>query len=366
MERPATAAASGSGTRIDQSLVDRCSSIAYRHAKSTFAGVGSEAAIEGEDGGFANIVRVCGTRIAVTSDGIGTKIDVAERVDRFDTLGFDLVAMVADDLVAIGAEPFALSNIIDADSLDEGRIDAMMRGLAEAARRCGMAVTGGEIALLGNRVGGFGFGSHTNWCATALGLIPEGREPISGRAIAPRDAVIALRNEGLRSNGFTLARSILERALGERWHEAAESDVRWGELLLTPSTIYAPAVARVLRAGVPVHGIAHVTGGGIPANLGRILVGRGLGAQLDALFPPDPWVAALCRLGGVAARDAYEEWNMGNGMLLIVPGGEAGRAVAILEDAGIAARVAGHIVRGEEIAVDGGAWQMGRASFPVR
>ena len=303
---------------MDQSLVDRCSSIAYRHAKETFADAAPGIRIEGEDGGFANILRISGARLAITSDGIGTKIEVAERVGRFDTLGTDLLAMVVDDLVAVGAEPLAVSNIIDADRLDAETIDAMMRGLADAARACGVAVTGGEIACLGSRVGGYGSGSHVNWCATALGVIPDGRDPISGRAIEAGDAVVALRNVGLRSNGLTLARSILDRAFGPLWHLERAVEGRWGDLLLSPSVVYARGVVEVLRSGADVHGIAHITGGGIPSNLGRIVAGRGLGATLDTLYAPDSLAhrarARRRRPAGRRVRAVeHGQWNAARG-----------------------------------------------------
>ncbi len=351
---------------VEQALVDQCSSTAYSLAKSTFAAAKSLGiSIVGVDGGFANVINVGGVRIAITSDGIGTKAEVAERVGKYDTLGFDLVAMVADDLVAVGAEPFALSNVIDADRLDVAVVEAMMRGLASAASASGLVVTGGEIAALGRRVGGHGLGAHVNWCATALGLIPEGREAISGQSVRAGDVVVALQNEGLRSNGLTLARSILETAFGTSWHEAPNAGRAWGERLLTPSVVYAPAVCELLRSGVPIHGVAHVTGGGIPANLGRILVGRGVGAVLDGLFPPDAWVAELARLGSVSPFEAYGQWNMGNGMLLVLPGCDADRAVSALASARVASRVAGNIVQGGEIAVDARAWGMGVVRYRV-
>ncbi len=365
MEKPAVGETSGSSIGVDQSLVDRCSSIAYRHAKETFAHATPGIRIEGEDGGFANILRISGARLAITSDGIGTKIEVAERVGRFDTLGTDLLAMVVDDLVAVGAEPLAVSNIIDADRLDAETIDAMMRGLGDAARACGVAVTGGEIACLGARVGGYGSGSHVNWCATALGVIPDGREPISGRAIEAGDAVVALRNVGLRSNGLTLARSILDRAFGPLWHLECAVEGRWGDLLLSPSVVYARDVVEVLRSGADVHGIAHITGGGIPSNLGRIVAGRGLGARLDTLYAPDAWLIELARVGDVRPSDAYGQWNMGNGMLLVVPKGQAQRVVGALAERGLEARVAGAIVRGDTISVDARPWGFGVHEYPA-
>lgn len=365
MEKPDARQTSGSSTGVDQSLVDRCSSVAYHHAKQTFAHVAPGIRIEGEDGGFANILWISGTRLAITSDGIGTKIEVAERVGRFDTLGTDLLAMVADDLVAVGAEPVAVSNIIDADRLDARTIDAMMRGLADAARACGVAVTGGEIACLGSRVSGYGRGSHVNWCATALGVIPDGREPISGRAIEVGDAVVSLRHVGLRSNGLTLARSILDRAFGPHWHLECAAEGRWGDLLLSPSVVYARGVVEILRAGADVHGIAHITGGGIPSNLGRIVAGRGLGARLDTLYAPDSWLTELARVGDVRPADAYGQWNMGNGMLLVVPKSQAQQLIAALGERRLESQVAGAIVRGDTISIDARPWGFGMHEFPT-
>jgi phosphoribosylformylglycinamidine cyclo-ligase len=241
----------------------------------------------------------------------------------------------------------------------------MMRGLADAARACGVAVTGGEIACLGSRVGGYGPGAHVNWCATALGVIPDGRDPISGRAIEAGDAVVALRNVGLRSNGLTLARSILDRAFGPLWHVERAAEGLWGDLLLSPSIVYAPGVVAVLRSGADVHGIAHITGGGIPSNLGRIVAGHGLGATLDALYAPDPWLIELARVGDVRPVEAYGQWNMGNGMLLVVPKSQAQRVVGTLAERRLEARVAGTIVRGGTISVDARAWGFSVHEFPA-
>jgi phosphoribosylformylglycinamidine cyclo-ligase len=258
-----------------------------------------------------------------------------------------------------------VSNIIDADRLDAGTIGAMMRGLADAARACGVVVSGGEIACLGSRVGGYGPGSHVNWCATALGVIPDGRDPISGRTIEAGDAVVALRNVGLRSNGLTLARSILERAFGPHWHLACAAVGPWGDLLLSPSVVYARGVVEVLRSGADVRGIAHITGGGIPSNLGRILAGRGLGARLDTLYAPDSWLIELARVGDVRPADAYGQWNMGNGMLLVVPKSQAQRVVAALGERRLEAQVAGAVVRDDAISIDARPWGFGMHEFPT-
>ncbi len=352
---------------VDQSLVDRCSVVAYSHAQATFDALRARggARVEGNEESFANVVRIGDARIAVTSDGIGTKLEIAERVGRFDTLGYDLLAMVLDDLAAIGAEPVAVSNIIDADRLDEPTIDAMMSGLARAARESGVAVTGGEIAALGRRVGGWGTGPHVNWCATAIGVVPGERPILCGRGLEPGDEIVAVRSAGLRSNGFTLARRVLEESLGDAWHVARCGQATWGDLLLTPSLIYAPSVVAVLAAGFPVRGLAHITGGGIPGNLPRLLRATGLGAELVDLWPPHEWVLRLASLGGVTGAAAYAEWNMGNGMLAAVPAGRGLDLVRALEGQGRAARVAGRVVREKGISVDARRWGLGTMHFGV-
>ncbi|MFH1465495.1 MAG: AIR synthase-related protein [Pseudomonadota bacterium] len=175
-------------------------------------------------------------------------------------------------------------------------------------------------------------------------MLREGQEPLDGSAVAPGQAVVALRSRGLRSNGFSLARRVLARALGPDWHQVPCGDGRsWGEALLTPSLIYCPLITALRRRGLPLSGVAHITGGGVADNLARVLALRGLGAHLGDLFPPQPFVLALQTLGEVPEVQAYQLWNMGNGMLLTVPmehGREVCRAAAEL---GYEARIAGHI-----------------------
>jgi len=201
---------------IDTKIGNSCSRAAFAWAQKTFKnrkGV-SGAPILSVAGSFCNIMAFGDECIGMTSDGIGTKVEVAERVGKYDTLGFDLVAMVADDLAANGIEPVNLSNILDVDVLDHSIVDELMKGLHDAANFSGIAVTGGEIAELGNRVGGYGRKMHFNWCSTAIGVLPKGGKPITGKLIKPGDTVIALRNPGFRSNGFSLVRKALAGRFG--------------------------------------------------------------------------------------------------------------------------------------------------------
>jgi len=338
---------------VDQTLGDRCSALAARWARST-----ASAKSPRDDDAFAHFVHIDGISIAISSDGIGTKIEVAERTGRYDLLGYDLLAMVIDDLAAIGAIPLAVSNILDVDRLDEPTIDALFSGLAKAAIDTHVTLSGGEIAQLGDRVAGYGDGMHFQWSATGIGrLVGFGSPDREGTktwrdAVIAGDRVVALASDGFRSNGFTLARDILVAAHGEVWHEATtHTDRTWGDVLLTPSRLYAPAIVDLLDAGTAIHGAVHVTGGGLPGNLARLLAGTGLGAHLHQLWPPHAEMIELIELGGIDPRDAFGQWNMGTGMLLILPPASVDSAIEQLARVGVRAREAGEIVESSSIAL---------------
>jgi phosphoribosylformylglycinamidine cyclo-ligase len=331
-----------SGVDIEKN--SRCSAIAHDWARRTFAnrqGIAG-APLMNTTGSFSNYMDYDGAIIAMTSDGIGSKIELAERLGCYTTLGFDLMAMVTDDLVANGFEPGNVSNILDVDTLDAAIVDDLMRGLFEAAAAAVVAVTGGEIAELGDRVRGWGPRMHFNWCATAIGFMPRTRQPIEGGLVRPGQHLVAIESPGFRSNGFSLLRSIMARSFGPQWHEVACDGGRtWGEALLTPSLIYAPAVCKVLDAGCRVTGIAHITGGGIPDKLGRVLRRTGCGARLPDLFEPLPFMYAAARLGEIPPETAYRQWNQGNGMLMLVEADDAAACIALLGANGLRARDAG-------------------------
>ncbi|WP_139362185.1 AIR synthase-related protein [Hymenobacter sp. CRA2] len=341
---------------------------AYNWAKKTFATRAGKPGEPAQDleGGFSNEIRFGAERLGIGSDGIGTKIEVAERVDRFDTLGYDLIAMVADDLVVAGFIPTNLSNIIDVNTLNYEVVDELMRGLHDAAQFSSIAVTGGEIAELGNRIGGYpGARMNFNWCSTAVGVLhPSLERPLSGANVRAGQAVVALRSPSFRSNGYSLARRVLTKAFGEAWHKApytgADADVMgqtWGEVMLAPSLIFAPGVAAILDASLPLHAAAHITGGGVADNFKRVLK-NGVGADLDNLFAPLPAMSQLAELGGISPADAYLYWNMGNGMLLVTDADQAEAVAAELTAKGYQAQVAGRIISEPTITLKVGAGEL--------
>ena len=290
---------------------------------------------------YATLLHVYGARIGMTSDGIGTKVEVAERVGRWDTLGFDLCAMVADDLAAGGYEPVAITNVLDVDALDLGVVQELMRGLHAACSVVGMAVAGGETAELGRRVAGHGARMHANWSATAVGVLRPDWDVVDGRDVRAGDAVITVRSEGFRSNGFTLARSILSDHFGDDWHLHPCGEGTWGDALLRPCDLYAPLVVALRVAGVELTGLAHITGGGLANKLGRTLRPNKLGATLTEPQSVPDAMRELARLGKVQAAKAFQNWNMGQGFCVLVRPTHVAAVLAVAAELGFEAQSSG-------------------------
>ncbi|MBD3360169.1 phosphoribosylformylglycinamidine cyclo-ligase [Candidatus Peregrinibacteria bacterium] len=302
---------------VDIDFGDKCSKIAYQTAKNTFLGrkgLWGEPVVE--EGGFTGLLDMGDFLITQNDDGIGTKMIIGERSEKLDTLGFDLVAMVADDAVCVGAEPVSISNTLDVNQLNEEKVKALMSGLETACLENKIIIPGGEIAELGDMCNNY------VWNATCLGIV-EKDKIISGKDIQAGDKIIGLRSAGLRSNGFSLVRHILKQKLGDNWYfEKYDPEMTWGQITLTPSKIYTGAVMEMHgrfkeEKKVNLKGITHVTGGGIKNNLKRTLKKSGLGAKLDNLPDPPELIKRLMEMGEVGIDEAYRTWNMGVGMILI-------------------------------------------------
>ncbi|MBN2781588.1 MAG: phosphoribosylformylglycinamidine cyclo-ligase [Candidatus Marinimicrobia bacterium] len=339
---------------VDIDLGNQCSRTAYAWAKKSFSNrpAGEGNPMLNVEGSFSNIMDFHGVKIGMSSDGIGTKIEVAERTGIYDTLGYDLIAMTADDLAANGMETVNMTNILDVDHLDHAIVDTLMRGLHDAAKFAKVVITGGEIAELGDRIGGYGPKMHFNWCAAGISILPEGQTPIDGADIRPGDAVIALKSRGFRSNGYSLLRRIMEDAFGDAWHLEPYGDTTWGKVLLTPSLIYSPLVSAIRRQKFALKGISHITGGGLGDNFARVLKVAGFGAALTDIYEPLPVMLDVQRIGKVPEARAYRLWNMGNGMLLAVNADEAPAIVRFAAEQGFAAKICGSVIPEAEIRID--------------
>jgi phosphoribosylformylglycinamidine cyclo-ligase len=299
----------------------------------------------GDIGGFGGLfdVAALGMRRPVlvsTTDGVGTKALVASAARRYDTIGLDLVAMCVDDLVCQGAQPLFFLDYISIGKLDPDQIEQLVSGVAEGCRQAGCALVGGEMAEHPGVMapGEFDLVGFAVGAAERDGLL-------TGASVAPGDVLLGLPSPNLRSNGFSLARRVLfdvaQRSLGDPAWAGAATTV--ADELLDPSVIYAPAVLDVLRAH-EVHAVAHITGGGLPGNLVRVLA-PGTAAVVD----PGSWeapriFAEIQRLGDVATDEMRRVFNCGIGMVLVVPPAAVAGAAAVLDGHGHRAAVIGEVV----------------------
>jgi len=324
---------------------DRASQIAYAHAASTFAsrkGMIGEPVYEKD--GYGGFLDMGDYYLVQSDDSTGSKIDLAFDVGKFDTLGYDLTAMVADDAVCTGAESIAISNTIDVPKIDSKIIDQLMGGLAKACSEQKIAVPAGEIAEVPGAV------TRGVWSATVVGIVAKDRV-LKPETIKPGDVILALKDNVARSNGFSLIRAILSKAHGKEWFKNEwKNGMTWGEIMLTPSIIYSAAILALIgRYGqpmtVPVKGISHITGGGIPSKLKRVLKKSGFGAELTDLWAPHEAMTDLITLGNVATEEAYRTWNMGSGMLVVLEEKNMSKAIELLEKNGIRAKKAGLVTK---------------------
>lgn len=268
------------------------------------------------ENGFSNSFEVNNISLGVSSDGIGTKIELAERMSDFSTLGFDLLAMVCDDLISNGYDPILISNVLDVNKLNENIINELFSGLHKAAEYSSVVISGGEIAELGKRVSGYGE-FNINWSATGIGKLFSGlQKPLSKEKVKKGDNIFLLKSKGFRSNGFTLAKSILNKAYGSNWHIKKFENRTWGEILLRPSLIYTPFIRILFNNNIKIKAIAHITGGGVFKNLNRIIP-EGLFYSKLSFFEIPRAMQELIKISNISMELAYETWNMGQGMIII-------------------------------------------------
>ena len=284
----------------------------------------------GSIGGFAGLFALRTGRyreplLAASTDGVGTKLAVAQALDRHDTVGLDLVAMVVDDLVVCGAEPLFLQDYVAIGRLEPEKVEAIVSGIAAGCRTAGCALLGGETA----EHPGLMEPHHYDLSGTGVGVV-EADRVLGPERVRPGDTVIAMASSGLHSNGYSLARRVLLE-IGRMSLDAhvEEFGRGLGEELLEPTRIYARDCLAV-AAETDVRTFAHVTGGGLAANLGRVLP-DGLTAVLDrATWTPGPVFTTIAARGRVERAEMERTFNMGVGMVAVVPPDDVDRAQAVL------------------------------------
>jgi phosphoribosylformylglycinamidine cyclo-ligase len=296
-------------------------------------------------GGFAGLfdasrlTRYRRPLLATSTDGVGTKVVIAQQLGRYDTVGIDLVAMVADDLVCCGAEPLFLTDYVVFGKLRPERAAAVVSGVAEGCVRAGCALLGGETAEHPGHLAPDDF----DLAGAATGVV-EADDVLGPDRVRAGDVVIALASSGLHSNGYSLARKIISDAGLDLAATPPELSQPLGEELLTPTRIYARDCLR-LAAACEVHAFAHITGGGLASNLSRVLP-PGLGAALSrSTWAPPAIFTLLAAHGRLAQPDMEQVFNMGVGMAAIVPAAAAGPALQTLATAGIEAWLLGEVTQ---------------------
>ena len=314
-------------------------------------------------GYFATLVHIPpGPPIALTTDGVGTKILLARQANRWEAVGIDVVANNVNDLVCVGAVPLALLDYMATDRIDEGVFEELARGMYLGANLAGIAIPGGEIAQIGamlaspgnddspghdGTAGRDGTAGHDgnnapmlDLVGTAMGAMPpadpaeqpeagrvtEWREPVDGAAVEEGDVIIGLPSSGLHSNGYSLARHALFDIGG-----LTLNDPNLADALLQPTRVYVAAAEALWTANVQPKGLVHISGGGL-LNLGRLAAD--VSYELDALPAPPPIFTTIAAAGKVAAATMYATFNMGIGFCVVVSPAQQQAAIAALRQAG--------------------------------
>ena len=285
-------------------------------------------------GYFATIMHLPpGPAIALTTDGVGTKIMLAEEAGRWEPIGVDCVANNVNDLICVGAVPLALLDYIATDRIDESVMDEVARGLFLGAEQAGIAIPGGEIAQIGEMLAKSKNGAPTiDLVGTAIGAVPVDREPLDGSQVRPGDVVIGLPSSGLHSNGYSLARHALFKKGGKGLDDVMPgSGQKVVDALLQPTRVYVNAAEALWAAGITPHGMAHISGGGL-LNIARLAAN--VSYELDTLPDAPAIFGVIASAGEVDAATMYATFNMGIGYCIVVAESDEAATLAALNGAG--------------------------------
>jgi phosphoribosylformylglycinamidine cyclo-ligase len=287
-------------------------------------------------GGFAGLFRLSdGRLLAAAADGVGTKVEIARRAGRLDTVGIDAVAMCANDVVTTGAEPLLFLDVVVVERLIPEEVASIVAGVAEGCRRAGCALLGGETAEHPGLLPQGGF----DLSGCCVGVVEQDRL-LGPSRVRPGDVLVGVRSSGLHSNGFSLVRRAVE---GDDLADVPEDLGRpLMDELLEPTLIYAPAVVEAASAGL-IHAAAHITGGGLPGNVPRALP-DGMGASLDrSSWRRHEVFGFVGRRADASEVDLFGTFNMGLGMVLVASANRADEVVALMARHGFEGAVVGRV-----------------------
>jgi len=311
----------------------------------------------GELGGFAGlfdasaIARMTRPVLATSTDGVGTKVAIAQALDLHDTIGFDLVGMVVDDLVVCGAEPLFMTDYIATGRVVPERVAAIVSGIATACQQAGVALVGGETA----EHPGLLEADEYDVAGAATGVV-EHADLLGPHRVTSGDVVLGLASSGLHSNGYSLVRRVVAAAGWQLGRLVPEFGRTLGEELLEPTRVYAADLLSLVRTdGVDVHALSHVTGGGLAANLARVLP-AGAFARVDrATWTPAPVFSTIAHLGRVPRADLERTLNMGVGFVVVLPAAQSDLAIKVSRSHGMPAWVMGAVSDEVHVTPDPGA-----------
>jgi phosphoribosylformylglycinamidine cyclo-ligase len=285
--------------------------------------------------GYHEPVLVSGT------DGVGTKLKLAQELNRHGTVGIDLVAMCVNDVLTCGAEPLFFLDYLATGRLNPEQLTAVVSGIAEGCRQSGCTLLGGETA----EMPGFYEPGEYDLAGFCVGIV-EKSQILDGSQVQLGDIAIALASHGLHSNGFSLVRKVLSNCAAALSDRPQVLNGTLGDVLLTPTRIYVQAVRGAQKAGLPIHGMAHITGGGLPENLPRCLgANQTVAVNLGSwkIPPVFDWIATE---GGVSPQGMFNTFNMGVGYVVIVPPTQADPAIAWFARQDVTASAIGEVVAG--------------------
>ncbi len=300
-------------------------------------------------GHYAGLIDLKDGRLLATHiDGVGTKVIVAQKLSRYDTVGIDCVAMNVNDLICVGAEPLAFLDYLALKKPDEHLIKEVAKGVAKGASMAGVAVVGGETAVLPDLLAD---DERTfDLAGAAVGLV-EKDKLVTGEKMKVGEVVVGVSSSGIHSNGLTLARKILLDKYS--LHETvAPLDRSLGDELLEPTLIYVKPVLEILRKGVYVSGLAHITGGAF-TKLNRLTKGSNLGFNLDDLPEPPPIFKLIQKEGGLSDEEMYRTFNMGVGCCLVTRAECVGEVEKTFKKHGFNTKPIGRVVKGRGVVIRG-------------
>ncbi len=297
-------------------------------------------------GFFANVLDLGNNvGLAISTDGVGTKALVAQMMDKYDTIGIDCIAMNVNDVLCVGAEPISMVDYIAVQAVDSGMVEEIGKGLYEGSRQANINICGGEMAQIREMIRGKRRGRAFDIAGTAVGLVPVDKI-IVGQDIKPNEAVVGFKSSGIHSNGMTMARRVLFKESGfspDKYFPEFKRTL--GEELLEPTRIYAREVVELLRSGVRVKGLMHITSDGL-LNLSRVKAE--VGYRITSLPEPPSIFKVIQKYGHASDEEMFRVFNMGIGFCVVVPRGDVKKVMAVARKHGTEALEMGYTISDKE------------------